>query len=473
RSYEGNYSENPDEASEKRSHNHKRTKGSNKKQQPHIIYILADDLGWNDVSWHNPLVKMPHLHNLAKQGVILEQSYVQPICGPSRAALMTGRYPYTIGRQASGIKPLQPTGVDLSAMFLPEALKKAGYQTHMIGKWHLGFCRDEYTPTGRGFDSFYGFYAGHSNYYSHRVMGGFDFHDANVHGNTRQPLDIEGKYSTYVFADRVDEILVQRNPRAPLFLYYSFQSVHKPLQVPKSYERSYKNIKNENRRTFLGMTTAMDEAVGRLIKSLKRTGHYDNSIIVFSTDNGGPAKESGGANNWPLRGVKGTLFEGGIRGPAFIHSPLLPNPGTVSHQVGNYKLVMGNVVLNNRGRHRKDIWYFPPEGVGSFTETLNFIQNRLQSPVDTSLRTEKNFKYLKNRSVKRIMKSDVPMFLFNITADPSELDNLSHREPGKLEELLSRLKEELTRVVKPDEPRQVERGHPKRNAANILTSGWC
>ncbi|CAL4184303.1 unnamed protein product, partial [Meganyctiphanes norvegica] len=108
----------PDEASGRRFYNPKRTKTSKRNRQPHIIYILADDLGWNDVSWHNPVVQMPHLHKLAKQGVILEQSYVQPICGPSRAALMTGRYPYTIGRQAQGIKPLQPTGVALNATFL-------------------------------------------------------------------------------------------------------------------------------------------------------------------------------------------------------------------------------------------------------------------------------------------------------------------------------------------------------------------
>ena len=116
--------------------------------------------GWNDVSWHNPNIHSPILEQLAASGVLLDQYYVQPTCSPSRVAMMTGKYPYRVGRQHMYIKPLMPTGIPVNVPLMPEYFKKAGYMTHAIGKWHLGFCHQNYTPTYRGFDSFYGFYNG-------------------------------------------------------------------------------------------------------------------------------------------------------------------------------------------------------------------------------------------------------------------------------------------------------------------------
>ncbi|XP_047480024.1 arylsulfatase B-like [Penaeus chinensis] len=313
--------------------------------QPHIVFIVADDLGWNDVSWHNPHVVTPHLEELAKGGVILEQSYVQPICTPTRSALLTGRYPFTLGRQHSVLKDNEPTGLTLNATLLPQALKKAGYSTHAVGKWHLGFCSWDYTPTKRGFDTFYGYYNGAEDYFTHhrgyvadsgwpgnplpREKSKRDYLD--LRNNTEPDGSKEGIYSAHLFASYVEELLASRNPKTPMFLYFPFQSCHAPLMVPEEYMKPYLHIHDVDRRTYLGMVTAMDEAVGRVVAALKSTGHYDNSVIVFTTDNGGPTKH--GANNWPLRGYKTTLWEGGTRGAAFIHSPLLPNPGAVSHKM--------------------------------------------------------------------------------------------------------------------------------------------
>ncbi|KAF2358236.1 Sulfatase N-terminal [Trinorchestia longiramus] len=307
-------------------------------QKPHLILIVADDLGWNDISWNNPGVVSPNLDRLANEGMILNRSYVQPICSPTRSALLASRYPFTIGRQGNVIWPLIPTGVTLNATLLPQELKKWGYDTYAVGKWHLGFCKWAYTPTFRGFDSFYGFYTGSEDYYTHMrgysyyedsqlaSASGYDFRD-----NTAVNRNVSGNYSTFLFSDRVDLLLRARSPDTPLFLYMPFQSVHTPLQVPENYSNIYHNISNNNRRTYLGMVSALDEAVGRIVTSLKETGHYNNSIIVFTTDNGGPTIT--GANNWPLRGNKSTLWEGGTRGPAFIHSPMLTNPGTVSNRL--------------------------------------------------------------------------------------------------------------------------------------------
>ncbi|XP_045123836.1 arylsulfatase B-like [Portunus trituberculatus] len=331
--------------------------GEGAQPQPHFILIVSDDLGWNDVPWNNKAVKAPHMEALAREGVILEQSYVQPICTPTRSALLTGRYPFTIGRQHDVIRPSQPTGVNLSLTLLPEVMKDLGYSTHAVGKWHLGFCSWDYTPTERGFDTFYGYYTGSEDYFTHKrswtlrernkdstttttrkECNDLECDTPIVSGHktiTRSFLDLrnnetpdqhqEGTYSSGLFASRVEELLA-RDPQVPLFLYLPFQSVHTPLQVPPEYIRQYSYIKNQNRRTKLGMVSAMDDAIGRVVTALKNTGHYNNSVIVFTTDNGGPTLEAG--NNWPLRGNKTTLWEGGTRGAAFVHSPLLPNPGT-------------------------------------------------------------------------------------------------------------------------------------------------
>lgn len=348
--------------------------------------MVADDLGWNDVPWHNREVYAPNLDSLAKAGVILQESYVQPICTPSRSALMSGRYPFTIGRQHAVIWPEEPTGLSLNLTLLPQLMKAAGYETHAVGKWHLGFCSWAYTPTSRGFDTFYGYYTGSEDYYHHTRTCVFG-EEGNKHSNgttststttsttpapcndikcafslgeQKEPvidekkgpgyLDLRdntepernqsGVYSTYVFASQVEKLLANREPEVPMFLYLPFQSVHSPLQVPEKYKKPYEHIQNHDRKTYLGMVSAMDEAVGRVIKALKDTGHYNNTVIVFTTDNGGPTIT--GSNNWPLRGNKTTLWEGGTRGAAFVHSPLLPNPGTTNPSLGKYKLLVGN-----------------------------------------------------------------------------------------------------------------------------------
>lgn len=289
----------------------------NTKVQPHILFIVADDLGWNDVSWHNPDIMMPTLDKLAQKGVILNSSYVQPQCSPSRGALMTGYYPYHIGMQHGIVNKYQPKFMPKDKDSLPEALKKLGYATHMVGKWHLGFCNWSYTPTYRGFDSFYGFYSGAEDYYTHRHYGGYDFRfNKTVH----HPMKM--RYSTTLFGKRAADIILEHEPdKQPLFLYLSFQGVHTPLQVPKKYSNQYQNIRNRNRRIYSGMITAMDDAVSLAIRAFQVKNYMDNLLVVFTSDNGGASYIAG--SNWPLRGAKSTLWEGGTRVPTFIYSKTL------------------------------------------------------------------------------------------------------------------------------------------------------
>lgn len=284
------------------------------KRPPHILYIVADDLGWNDVGWHNGDIKTPNLDRMAHAGVILNSSYVHPICTPSRNSFLTGVYPFRVGLSGTAITPHQARFMSLKTPTLPEKLKNLGYSTHMIGKWHLGFCNERYTPTRRGFDSFLGFYTGTQDYYKHTTAKGYDFRF-----NQTVFYPPKKQYSTKTYAKRaVDIIKEHKRKKNPLFLYLAFQSVHTPLQVPKKYEKQYNNIKNKDRRVYSGMVTAMDDAIGAVMAAFRKHKFMGNLLVVFTTDNGGAAHIVG--NNFPLRGSKTTVWEGGTRAVSFVYS---------------------------------------------------------------------------------------------------------------------------------------------------------
>ncbi|XP_018009471.2 arylsulfatase B-like [Hyalella azteca] len=323
--------------------------------QPHIVFILVDDLGYNDVSWHNEAVYMPNIQRLAETGIILDGSYTQPVCTPTRAALLTGRYPHTIGRQGGALESLQPTGLDLTLPLLPTTLREAGYSTHMVGKWHLGFCNESYTPTHRGFDTFYGFYGSGQNYYTRYTNNQYHFNgkQQQVQGyDRRKQMDVHrgatGVYSTFEFAEEAASLIRSHDPQKPMFLLLATQAVHGPTQVPDTYSDMYPMVADKRRKKFLGMVSALDDAVAYVVDALKDSELYNNTIIVFTTDNGGSPKAGG--SNWPLRGYKHTLYEGGVRGAAFVHSPLLKQRG----------------IINNRLFHVVD-WYPTLAGVANAT----------------------------------------------------------------------------------------------------------
>lgn len=292
--------------------------GTVSSKPPHIVFILADDLGWNDVGFHNPSMKTPNIDKLATEGVILNSSYVQPVCTPSRHSIMTGVYPFKAGLQNGVIAPNRPEYSPLKYEFLPQKLKTLGYATHMVGKWHLGSCKWECTPTYRGFDSFLGYYNGAEDYYNKTIANGFDFRDG------KDPVKND-TYSAFIYAERAQKIISTHNKSQPLFLYLPFQNVHNPIEVPKKYEDLYPNIKTDGRRQYCGMVSILDEAIGNITESLKENGLFEDTVIIFSTDNGGIP--TGFGNNYPLRGAKTTVFEGGTRAVAFVHGAGLQKTG--------------------------------------------------------------------------------------------------------------------------------------------------
>ncbi|XP_065213376.1 arylsulfatase B-like [Planococcus citri] len=307
--------------------------------KPHIITIIADDLGWNDVGFHgSDQIPTPNIDALAYNGLILNRHYTQPTCTPSRAALMTGKYPIRLGLQGQPITPNVKVGLPLTEKILPQHLKDLGYVTRLIGKWHLGHYTYDFTPTKRGFDSHFGYYNGWIRYNDSVLTAGNKKWGYDAWNNHDRAADrFKGKYATDVFTEEAVNIIKNHDTSTPLFLDVSHVAVHAGfnnlLQVRNEQENNerFANIEDQHRRLFAGVLTALDESVGKLMVALDEKNMLENSIILFIADNGGATMESAGnekskfknsASNWPLRGMKSSITEGGVRGVAAIWSPL-------------------------------------------------------------------------------------------------------------------------------------------------------
>ena len=282
------------------------------KSNPHILYILADDMGYADPGFMGSKeIRTPNLDKLANEGTILSSYYVQPVCSPTRSTLMTGRYVSHTGVYTV-VRPNAPWGLPLGERLLPQALKEVGYETAIVGKWHLGEFQADYRPMQRGFDHQYGLWFGNIDYFTHQRDGVLDWHRDD------QPCKEEG-YSTQLIAKEACRLIRERKADKPLFMYLPFNGVHAPYQVPDNYSAAYPNLTGV-RKTYAGMVTAMDEAIGQVLGALEEMKMRENTLIIFSSDNGGPSPGRI-TNNGVLRGAKGTTYEGGIRVCAAVNWP--------------------------------------------------------------------------------------------------------------------------------------------------------
>ena len=422
--------------------------------KPNIVYFLIDDLGYADCGFNGGKdIHTPHIDGLAKAGAVLDSFYVQPVCSPTRSTLLTGRYVTHTGVY-SIVRPGAPWGLPLAERTLPQALREAGYTTAICGKWHLGEFQPEYMPTRRGFDHQYGHMFGALDYFTHIRDGKKDWYRDD------KPLEEEG-YSTHLVAKESCRLIREQPAGKPLFLYVAFNGIHAPHQVPESYKAPYTSLP-EPRRTIAGMLSAVDEAIGQITAALEEKGLRQNTLIIFSSDNGGPGPGRATMNT-PLRAGKGTIYEGGIRVCAFANWPgKIPAGITVKepmHAVDWYPTLLklaGAPTAQKLPLDGLDIWPVLTAGAKSPHGAILLAGT---VPGRAAVRMG-DWKLLLNASEQDAeevtTESAAPagkVELYNLATDISEKQNLAATNPEKVKELRARLNTLLKDSVAPGNPK--------------------
>jgi arylsulfatase A-like enzyme len=416
--------------------------------RPHIVYILSDDQGWKDVGFHGSDIRTPTLDQLAQTGVRLAQFYAQPMCTPSRAALMTGRYPHRYGLQTLVIPSAGTYGLPTDEWLLPQALQAAGYRTAIVGKWHLGHADRKYWPRQRGFDYQYGPLLGEIDYYTHSAHGTRDWFRNNK-------LVKEEGYVTELIGRDAVRLIERHDPATPLFLYLAFTAPHSPYQAPKAYLDQYKHVADPSRRAYAAMITAMDTEIGRVLRALEKRGMRENTLVVFQSDNGGPrsakftgevdmSKSTIPADNGPFRDGKASLYEGGTRVVALASWPGRIKPGTVAdtpiHIVDMFPTLArlaGAPAAKGKPLDGLDVWPALGEGRPSPREEVVYDIEPFRGAV-------------RQGDWKLVWQTTLPskVELFNLAQDPGEKNNLADQNPQKVAELQRRI-EALAREAVP------------------------
>lgn len=404
--------------------------------RPHILYIMADDLGSADVGFRGSDIRTPNLDALAAGGARLGYFYTQPMCTPTRAALMTGRYPLRYGLQTAVIPSGADYGLATDEFLLPQALKEAGYRTALIGKWHLGHADQKYWPCQRGFDSFYGPLVGEIDHFKHEAHGVTDWYRDN------EPVVEEG-YDTDLLGAEAVRLIGGHDPKTPLFLYLAFTAPHTPYQAPQAYIDKYAGIADPQRRTYAAMITAMDEQIGKVVAALEARGLRENTLIVFHSDNGGTRDKNfvgEGAvsgelppSNAPLRAGKGTLYEGGTRVAALANWPGRIAAGTtegVMHVVDMLPTLAG-LAGASLGQSKRldgvDMWPTLAAGQPGRGEVVYNVE-----PSQGAVR---------EGVWKLVWKVELPpkVELFDLSKDPGETNDLAAAHPDKVAALKERV----------------------------------
>lgn len=407
------------------------------KTRPNILFILADDLGWGDVGYHGSDIRTPNIDKLAETGARLEEFYVQPMCTPTRAAFMSGRYPFRYGLQTGVIPSAGTYGLPTDEVTLAQIMKDAGYSTSLVGKWHIGHADKKFWPQQRGFDYAYGPLIGEIDHFKHSSHGVLDWF------KNGEPLEEEG-YDTALFGADAVRIINEQNGEKPFFLYLAFTAPHSPYQAPQEYLDSYAGIADEQRRAYAAQITAMDDQVGKVIAALDERGLRENTLVLFVSDNGGTRSKMfvGEAavpgelppSNGDLREGKGTTYEGGTRVVALANCPGQVKPGVVNgmmHVVDmlpTFAALAGGSTEKTKPLDGMNVWDTISAGKASPRHELVYNIE----PTGGAIRQD---------NLKLVWAATLPqkVELFDLDKDPSETKDLADKQPRKVEQMKARI----------------------------------
>ncbi len=405
--------------------------------RPNIVYIIADDLGWNDVGFHGSAIRTPNLDRLAAAGAILNSFYVQPFSTQTRAALMTGRYPMRYGLQTASIMPSSTFGLPERERTLGQALKDSGYATAFIGKWQLGHSRPDYWPTRRGFDYFYGSLSGHIGY----ALDG----DAGADWYRGERKLKERGLVTSLLGKNAAALIDRHKPDRPLLLMLSFSAPSAPYGAPQELVDRYREIGNHARRRYAAAVTVLDIAVGDVLSALERNKMMENTLIVFHSDNGGalPTKFATGdadvqdlaADNGIFREGRGSLYEGGVRAAAFAFWPAKIKPGIIVTDLLHVSDVYATLVKLAGGSTEQ------PEKLDGMDQWPTLSAGRPGPRKEVLINVEDFRGAIRVGEWKLVVHAALPstLELFDIANDPEEARNLADRNSERVSQMLAKL----------------------------------
>ena len=419
-------------------------------EKPNIVLIVADDMGWADVGFHGSPIATPNLDRLAREGMELKRFYVCPVCSPTRAGLMTGRYPIRFGLMKAAIPPHRNFSMDSDEVILPQVLAKAGYEHRGIfGKWHLGHTHIRYTPLRRGFTEFIGHYNGAIDYFTHKREGELDWH-------RNEASNYNPGYSTDLIAEAAVSFIRKHSGEGPFLCYVPFNAPHGPFQAHEEDMQRYRSLpelpanstKKKFRPTYAAMVDRMDQGIGRILEAIDQSGVANNTLVWFFSDNGGTSQAG---DNRPFRGRKGDVFEGGIRVPAVVRWPEAIAPGSSTQAplawIDVLPTLMQAAGLSKSGGK-------PLDGINAleiFTGEQSSLDRNLFNYIGSLGETAEQIAFITPRwkfvvQGPNIINPELDdsqrhAFLFRIDEDPHETENLAGQHPERVKAMYQRLRE--------------------------------
>jgi arylsulfatase A-like enzyme len=402
--------------------------------RPNIILIVADDLGYGGLGVQgDPEVVTPNLDALARAGARFTDFYANhPVCSPSRAALMTGKYQHRMGFEHNSGTPRATSprfGVPAAELTIAERLKARGYATGMFGKWHIGFAPDR-TPTAQGFDTFYGFLSGAHAYTprSDRAQpgraDGFGGGQTILRGTVTEPMPA---HLTEAFAEEAVRF-IEANRSRPFFVYLPFNAVHSPMEATPEYLARFAHVTDPLRRTHLAQLAALDDAVGRVVKTVDDAGLGRRTLILFTSDNGGPTQETTSSNR-PLKGVKGTMLEGGIRVPTLARwTGRIPAGRTIGAPTMGFDLAVTSLAVAGAA---------PRTGLDGVDLTPWLSGARTDAP-HAALFWRAGDQGAMRAGDWKLLRNGDRRYLFNLARDIGETRDLAAAEPERVKALEAR-----------------------------------